>query len=154
MVAGALLVTSLSVAAMPLVPDPYGLWAATIVFGGGLAVLGWRPGLYIFTLAGYSTGALVGIYRLSGDVMQVFGPIVIGPMVDEFGFRSSFLLMGGFGLLALLSMALRTGGRAPARSMTGLGRSKAATRSLSTEIGLICAPSVASRDVRADTPSV
>jgi MFS transporter, DHA1 family, multidrug resistance protein len=106
-VAGALLVTSLSVAAMPLVPVPYGLWVATIVFGGGLAVLGVAAGLFIFTLAGYSTGALVGIYRLSGDVMQVFGPIVIGPVVDNFGFTVSFQLMAGFGLLALLSLALR-----------------------------------------------
>ena len=78
-----------------------------IVFGGGLAVLGVASGLFIFTLAGYSTGALVGIYRLSGDVMQVFGPIVIGPVVDNFGFTVSFQLMAGFGLLALLSLALR-----------------------------------------------
>lgn len=104
---GALLVTSLSVAAMPLVPTPWGLWAATIAFGGGLAVLGVASGLYIFTLAGYSTGALVGIYRLSGDVMQVFGPIAIGPVLDGFGFTLSFLLMAGFGLLALGSLALR-----------------------------------------------
>jgi MFS family permease len=115
-VAGSLLVTSLAVAAMPFTPTPYGLWTASIVFGGGLAVLGVGAGLYVFTLSGYSTGALVGIYRLSGDVMQVFGPLAIGPILDAFGFQTSFLLMGGFGLLALASMALRTGGRAPARS--------------------------------------
>jgi DHA1 family multidrug resistance protein-like MFS transporter len=106
-VAGAMLVTSLAVAAMPLVPTPWGLWAATIVFGGGLAVLGVASGLFIFTLAGYSTGALVGIYRLSGDMMQVFGPAVIGPVVDGFGFTASFLSMAAFGVLALASLALR-----------------------------------------------
>jgi MFS family permease len=106
-VAGALLVTALSVAAMPLAPTPWDLWAAAIIFGGGLAVLGVASGLFIFTLAGYSTGALVGIYRLSGDVMQVFGPIAIGPVVDGFGFTTSFMLMAGFGLLALASLALR-----------------------------------------------
>jgi MFS family permease len=75
-VAGALLATALPVALMPLVPTPWGLWVATIMFGGGLAVLGVASGLFIFTLEGYSTGALVGIYRLSGDLMQVFGPVV------------------------------------------------------------------------------
>jgi MFS family permease len=111
-VAGSLLVTSLAVAAMPFVPTPYGLWAASVVFGGGLAVLGVAAGLYVFTLAGYSTGALVGIYRLSGDVMQVFGPLAIGPILDAFGFQTSFLLMAGFGLLALASMVSRRGSRA------------------------------------------
>jgi MFS family permease len=110
-VAGALLVTSLAVAAMPLAPTPYGLWIAAIVFGGGLAVMGVASGLFIFTLAGYSTGALVGIYRLSGDVMQVFGPVVIGPILDTFGYTVSFGLMAGFGLLALASLALRPGPR-------------------------------------------
>jgi MFS family permease len=114
-VAGALLVTSLSVAMMPLAPPPWGLWASAIVFGGGLAVLGVGTGLYIFTLAGYSTGALVGIYRLSGDIMQVFGPAVVGPILDHFGFTVSFQVMAGFGLLALASMAIR------ARSRSGRG---------------------------------
>jgi MFS family permease len=114
-VAGSLLVTSLAVAAMPFMPTPYGLWAASIVFGGGLAVLGVGAGLYVFTLRGYSTGALVGIYRLSGDVMQVFGPLAIGPILDAFGFQTSFLMMAGFGLLALACMGVRTGGRSPAR---------------------------------------
>ena len=68
--------------------------------------MGVASGLFIFTLAGYSTGALVGIYRLSGDVMQVFGPIAIGPILDAFGFTVSFLLMAGFGLLALVSLAV------------------------------------------------
>ncbi|HVE74755.1 MAG TPA: MFS transporter, partial [Mycobacteriales bacterium] len=106
-VAWSLLVTSLAVAAVPLVPTPHGLWLAAIVFGGGLAVMGVASGLFIFTLAGYSTGALVGIYRLSGDVMQVFGPVVIGPVLDAAGFTVSFLLMAGFGLMALASLAFR-----------------------------------------------
>jgi MFS transporter, DHA1 family, multidrug resistance protein len=106
-----LLVTSLAVAAIPLVPTPYGLWIAAIVYGGGLAALGVASGLFIFTIPGYSTGALVGIYRLTGDIMQVFGPVVIGPVLDRFGFTVSFHLMAGFGLLALLSLAFRPGAR-------------------------------------------
>ena len=77
------------------------------MFGGGLAVLGVASGLYIFTLAGYSTGALVGIYRLSGDVMQVFGPMAIGPVLESFGFQVSFTTMAVFGLLAMASLLLR-----------------------------------------------
>ena len=106
-VAGALLVTSLAVAAVPYSPGPVGLWIAAITFGGGLAVMGVASGLFIFTLAGYSTGALVGIYRLSGDVMQVLGPIAIGPILDAFGFTASFGLMAGFGMVALVSLMLR-----------------------------------------------
>lgn len=112
-VAVALLVTSLAVASVPFAPAPIGLWIAAIVFGGGLAVMGVASGLFVFTLAGYSTGALVGIYRLSGDVMQVFGPMAIGPILDAFGFSVSFLLMAAFGLLALVSLAIRPGARKP-----------------------------------------
>jgi hypothetical protein len=78
-----------------------------IVFGAGMAVMGVAAGLFIFTLAGYSTGALVGIYRLSGDLMQVFGPAAIGPVIDGFGFTASFTIMGVVGLLAFASLALR-----------------------------------------------
>ena len=108
---GALLVTSLSVAAMPLVPTPYGLWIAVVVYGAGMAVMGVAAGLFIFTLVGYSTGALVGIYRLSGDLMQVFGPAAIGPVIDGFGYETSFTIMAALGLLALATLALRPGTR-------------------------------------------
>ncbi len=108
----ALIVTSVAVGMMPLVPAPYGLWGAVVVFGGGLAVLGVASGLFIFTLAGYSTGALVGIYRLSGDLMQVFGPVAIGPILDNYGFTASFLVMCGFGLVAAASLLLRPARRA------------------------------------------
>jgi hypothetical protein len=46
--------------------------------------------------------------------MQVFGPMVIGPVVDGFGFTTSFLSMAGFGLLALASLALRARSGKPA----------------------------------------
>jgi MFS family permease len=106
-VAGALLMASLPVGMMPFVPAPYGLWITTIMFGGGLAVLGVASGLFIFTLEGYSTGALVGIYRLSGDLMQVFGPIVIGQVLDGLGFQASFVTMAVCGLLAMASLLIR-----------------------------------------------
>ncbi len=105
-----LVVTSLAAASVPWVAAPYGLWLAVIVFGGGLAVLGVASGLFIFTLAGYSTGALVGIYRLSGDLMQVFGPMAIGPVLDNFGFVPSFALMGLFGLVAAVTVLVRPRG--------------------------------------------
>jgi MFS family permease len=111
-VAGALLAASLPVGLMPFVPTPYGLWFATIMFGGGLAVLGVASGLFIFTLGGYSTGALVGIYRLSGDLMQVFGPVVIGAVLDALGFQVSFVTMAVFGLLAMASLLIRPTPRA------------------------------------------
>jgi hypothetical protein len=115
-VAGALLMTSLPVGLMPIVPAPYGLWITTIMFGGGLAVLGVASGLFIFTLGGYSTGALVGIYRLSGDLMQVFGPVVIGQVLDRLGFQVSFVTMAVCGLLAMASLLIRPAPRQPAMS--------------------------------------
>jgi MFS family permease len=110
----ALVVTSATVALVPLMPVPYGLWAAVIAFGGGLAVLGVASGLFIFTLEGYSTGALVGIYRLSGDLAQVFGPVVFGAVLDGLGFGASFGLMAAFGMLAAVSVLMRPGRPKPA----------------------------------------
>ena len=46
--------------------------------------------------------------------MQVFGPAAIGPILDASGFTVSFLLLAGFGLLALLSLAVRPGAQKPA----------------------------------------
>jgi ACDE family multidrug resistance protein len=106
-VAGALFAASVPVGLMPFVPTPYGLWFVTIMFGGGLAVLGVASGLFIFTLGGYSTGALVGIYRLSGDLMQVFGPVVIGAVLDALGFQASFVTMAVCGLLAMASLLIQ-----------------------------------------------
>lgn len=110
----ALVVTSATVALVPFMPVPYGLWLAVIAFGGGLAVLGVASGLFIFTLEGYSTGALVGIYRLSGDLAQVFGPVVFGAVLDGLGFGASFGLMAAFGMLAAVSVLVRVGRPQPA----------------------------------------
>ena len=85
-------------------------WLATLGSGRpkfnvpGLFILGF---LFIFTLGGYSTGALVGIYRLSGDLMQVFGPVVIGAVLDALGFQASFVTMAVCGLLAMASLLIR-----------------------------------------------
>ncbi|MCC6176939.1 MAG: MFS transporter [Chloroflexi bacterium] len=106
-VAAALIVSSLGVAMMPFVPLPYGLWVAVIVFGAGLAVLGVASGLFVFTIGGFSTGALVSIYRLSGDLTQVFGPVVVGPILDHFGYTVSFVGMAACGGLALVTVLLR-----------------------------------------------
>ena len=103
----AMLITSIAVALMPMVPTPYGLWAVSIVFGAGMAVLGVAAGLFIFTLEGYSTSALVAVYRLTGDLIQVFGPAALGPVLDNLGFRISFWLLAACGFVALLSVLRR-----------------------------------------------
>jgi len=105
--AAALLTTSIAVALTPFVPSPYGLWAVTIVFGAGMAVLGVGSGLFIFTLEGYSTSALVAVYRLTGDLMQVFGPAVVGLILDAAGFSFTFSMMAACGLVALASLVRR-----------------------------------------------
>ena len=105
--AAALIAASTGVALMPLAPAPYGLWAAAILFGGGLATLGVSSGLFVFTLAGYSTGALVAVYRLSGDIVQVGGPTLVGPLLDSVGYTAGFLIIAACGYLALLSLVLQ-----------------------------------------------
>ena len=56
------------------------------MFGGGLAVMGVATGLYIFTLGRLLDGRAGAVYRTGpGDIMQVFGPMVIGPVMDSFG---------------------------------------------------------------------
>jgi MFS family permease len=112
--AAALIAASTGVALIPISPAPYGLWAATILFGGGLATLGVSSGLFVFTLAGYSTGALVGVYRLSGDIVQVGGPILVGPLLDSVGYTAGFLIMAACGYLALLSLAFQRKPKPPA----------------------------------------
>jgi hypothetical protein len=103
-VAAALVAGSTGVALIPLAPAPYGLWAAAILFGGGLATLGVASGLFVFTLSGYSTVALVAVYRLTGDLVQVGGPAILGPVLDGIGYTATFLLVAGCGYLALLSL--------------------------------------------------
>lgn len=111
--AGALVAASTGVALIPLAPAPYGLWAAAILFGGGLATMGVTSGLFIFTLSGYSTGALVAVYRLTGDLVQTFGPAVVGPLVDTVGFTNGFLAIAACGFLALFSLAMHARKPAP-----------------------------------------
>jgi MFS family permease len=103
----ALVMTSISVALMPVVPSPHGLWAVTIIFGAGMAILGVAAGLFIFTLAGYSTSALVAVYRLTGDLIQVFGPALLGLVIDGLGYSTSFWMMAACGFLALTSLRRR-----------------------------------------------
>jgi len=105
--AGSLVLAATGVALTPILPAPLGLWIAVSLFGAGLAVMGVASGLFIFTLGGYSTGMLVSIYRLSGDVMQVLGPMVVGPVLEAVGFEWAFFGMAGCGVLALLSLGIR-----------------------------------------------
>ncbi|MDP8921944.1 MAG: hypothetical protein M3O34_03605, partial [Chloroflexota bacterium] len=108
--AGALLLTSIGVALTPVLPPPLGLWIAVGLFGAGLAIMGVASGLFVFTLTGYSTAMLVSMYRLSGDLMQVLGPMAVGPVLEAIGFEWTFFGLAACGLLALLSLGIRRGG--------------------------------------------
>jgi MFS family permease len=105
--AGSLLLASTGVALTPVLPPPFGLWIAVGLFGAGLAIMGVASGLFIFTLAGYSTAMLVSMYRLSGDLMQVLGPMAVGPILEAIGFEWTFYGLAACGLLALLSLGIR-----------------------------------------------
>ena len=103
-VAVAAVLTSLGLALMPSAPGAAGLWLATLLYAVGLSTLGVAGALHIFSLPLQSTGALVGVYRLSTDAIQVVGPLLVGPVLDVVGFRVTFFGMAVFGLLALVGL--------------------------------------------------
>ena len=105
--AGSLLMASTGVALTPVLPAPFGIWIAVGLFGAGLAIMGVASGLFIFTLTGYSTAMLVSMYRLSGDLMQVLGPMAVGPILETIGFEWTFYGLALCGVLALLSLGVR-----------------------------------------------
>jgi MFS family permease len=96
-ISGALVVVA--VAATSLVADPLWLWIASAFYAVFLSILGVAAALFVFTLKGFSTGALVGMYRLSYDLVQVLGPLMVGALIDQSGFGTTFLALAAAGLL-------------------------------------------------------
>lgn len=98
---------------MPLAHSAPELYGATLLYAVGLSVLGVCGAIYVFELQGFSTGRLVTIYRLSTDVTQVVGPLLVGLLLEARGFTAALLAVGLFGLSALLGLLVRGGALHP-----------------------------------------
>ncbi len=110
-VAASAVLAAMGIALIPHAPGPLGLWVATLLFGVGVSVLGVAGAVHVFTLPLQSTGTLIGVYRLSTDAVQAIGPLLVGPLLEAFGFQATFVGIALFGLLALVGLLAR----APAR---------------------------------------
>jgi MFS family permease len=92
-------------------------WATTlprlavisIVFGIVVGYLGPAPAAIIADLTPVgSAGAVMGIYRMSGDIGLLCGPISVGWVAEHFGFSSAFLtLAAAIIVVALLGIWTR-----------------------------------------------
>ncbi|MFN8524081.1 MAG: MFS transporter [Chloroflexota bacterium] len=100
-----------AIASFPSATTSWALWGSALLYGMSLSVLGVAAGAFIFTLKGFSTGTLVGMYRLSYDTVQVLSPLLVGLLLDAAGFSLSFYTLaaaGGLSLFALMSRMRQT----------------------------------------------
>lgn len=92
-------------------------WATTvlrlalvsIVFGVVVGYLGPAPAAIIADIAPKeSTGAVMGVYRMSGDIGLLFGPISVGWAASHLGFTWAFIAVAGCtAFVALLGLGTR-----------------------------------------------
>jgi MFS family permease len=47
-------------------------------------------------------GAVIGVYRMAGDVGLLLGPVAVGALATTLGFEAAFITLGAFSLLTLL----------------------------------------------------
>ena len=55
-----------------------------------------------------ASGAVMGLYRMAGDIGLLLGPITIGWAAEHWGFRAAFLAIAGCtALVAIMGINLR-----------------------------------------------
>ncbi|MGE0682088.1 MAG: MFS transporter [Candidatus Binatia bacterium] len=101
--------TALVVLAFAWVTTPFSLAAAAVAFGVVGGYLGPAPAAVIADIAPRgSTGAVMGLYRMCGDIGLLLGPISVGWAAERLGFPLAFALAAGATVLvALLGIGAR-----------------------------------------------
>ncbi len=101
--------TAFVVLAFTLVTNPVALAGASVAFGVVAGYLGPAPAAMIADIAPKgSTGAVMGFYRMCGDIGLLLGPISFGWTAERFGFTSAFAAAAGAAaLVALLGIGSR-----------------------------------------------
>jgi MFS family permease len=101
--------TVLVVAAFSWVTTPLSLAVAAVAFGVVAGYLGPAPAAVIADMAPKgAAGAVMGLYRMCGDIGLLLGPISIGWTAERLGFASAFTATAGAtALVALLGLGAR-----------------------------------------------
>lgn len=101
--------TALAVLGFAWVTTPFFLAAAAVVFGVVAGYLGPAPAAVIADIAPKgSTGAVMGVYRMCGDIGLLLGPISVGWAAEQLGFSLAFAsAAGATALVALLGIGAR-----------------------------------------------
>jgi MFS family permease len=107
--------TVLVVAAFSWVTTPVLLAMAAVAFGVVAGYLGPAPAAVIADIAPKgSTGAVMGLYRMCGDIGLLLGPVSVGWTAERFGFASAFLAAASAAMVvALLGCGARETLHAP-----------------------------------------
>lgn len=101
--------TALVVLGFAWVTTPFFLAAAAVAFGVVAGYLGPAPAAVIADMAPKgSTGAVMGVYRMCGDIGLLLGPISVGWAAEQLGFSLAFAsAAGATALVALLGIGAR-----------------------------------------------
>jgi DHA1 family multidrug resistance protein-like MFS transporter len=101
--------TVLVVLAFAWVTTPLALAGAGVAFGVVAGYLGPAPAAIIADIAPKgSSGAVIGLYRMCGDIGLLLGPISFGWAAERLGFTSAFAVAAGAtALVALLGVGSR-----------------------------------------------
>lgn len=101
--------TALVVLAFAWVTTPLSLAGAGVAFGVVAGYLGPAPAAVIADIAPKgSTGAVMGLYRMCGDIGLLLGPISIGWAAEHLGFTWTFVAVAAStALVALIGLGTR-----------------------------------------------
>jgi len=101
--------TALVVLGFAWVTTPFALAVAAVAFGVVAGYLGPAPAAVIADIAPKgATGAVMGLYRMCGDIGLLLGPISVGWAAERLGFVLAFAAAAGStALVALLGIGAR-----------------------------------------------
>ncbi|MGH7965816.1 MAG: MFS transporter, partial [Candidatus Binatia bacterium] len=91
-----LAITALVILAFPWATTLWSLIGASVAFGAVIGYLGPAPAAVIADIAPQrAIGAVMGLYRTSGDIGLLLGPIAVGWAAGHLGFGATFIAVAG-----------------------------------------------------------
>ena len=91
-----LLAGALSVGAIPMTTNPYGLGALSLLFGAGFAAVTSSTSALVADLAKQGQmGASIGVLRTIMDIGQTLGPVSTGFVIAHAGYGPAFFALAG-----------------------------------------------------------
>lgn len=109
-----MIVAAAAMALYPLATTPAVFAVALVLAGVGASVAGIVPGVALADVAAPGRqGAAMGVFRTTGDLGAVVGPLVLGLALDHWGASAASLVLAGVALTAALLYAALTTHRPP-----------------------------------------